>query len=153
MRYCVFLALTVTVALGQKPNYLAGNVGQPDLAYRFRTNETTTVQTLGFRLGDEEGGTTRKIPVDARGDPTLVDRLNTWPDKNKPFWLLNYEKIEATRNQQPQQGTNQMTNNQPVNTQDRFGSASNSVRPSNQTPDQRGFNPSYDYDDFGNRKN
>lgn len=152
--YYIFLATLVTFACGQKPNYLAGSAGHPELAYRFRTNESSTVAALGDRLGGE-GGTTAKIPVDARGDPELVKWINTWPHENKPYWLLNYEKIEAMRNQQVQgsaaRNNNQVTNNQPVDLQQRFG-ARGSGR-GNEPRDQRGFNPSFDYDDFGNRKN
>lgn len=150
MMYYIFLVTLVTFACGQKPNYLSGSVGHPDLAYRFRTNETSTPASLGDRLGGE-GGTTPRIPVDARGDPELVNWLNTWPRENKPFWLLNYEKIEAMRNQGAAQSSNQVRNNQPVDLQQRFGASGNSRR--NEPRDQRGFDTSFDYDDFGNRKN
>ena len=149
MKYVIILVV-VAIASAQKPNYLSGNIGQPELAYRFRTNETTTISPLGNRLGSD--GTTRKIPVDARGDPELVDRLNTWPQQNKPFWLINAEAIEAQRNSgrpNPQGNNVPVQTNRPQVLQDRF--SGNNVDMRNPVHDERGFDPNYEYDDFGNR--
>ncbi|XP_031342303.1 uncharacterized protein LOC116170212 [Photinus pyralis] len=146
MNYYALLPL-LTLAFAQRPGFLAGSPGSPELAYRFRTGESSTetpVPAFGNRLGGETG-TTRRIPVDARGDADLVNRVNSWPRENKPFWLLNYEIIEARRNEG--QGN---FGNQQVEVQQRFGSPDSNR---NDVRDQRGFNPAYDYDDFGNRMN
>lgn len=76
-------------------------MGYPGLASRFRDDdaESTTADDLASRFG--EGGTTPKIPVDARGDHDLVNRLNTWPREHRPFWVLNADHIEAQRNKGP----------------------------------------------------
>lgn len=39
-----------------------------------------------------------KIPFDAYGDIDLVQRFNDVPVDHRPFWLINYEAIEAHRN-------------------------------------------------------
>lgn len=93
-------ALTIALVSAQRPTYAGqGPKGRPGLANRFKDpNETTTVGLVN-RLG-EDGGTTAKIPVDARGDGELVDRLNQWPREHQPFWLLNAGHIEASRNPQ-----------------------------------------------------
>uniref|UniRef100_A0A1B0BPC2 Uncharacterized protein n=1 Tax=Glossina palpalis gambiensis TaxID=67801 RepID=A0A1B0BPC2_9MUSC len=42
--------------------------------------------------------TMQKLPLDAQGDQLLIDRLNRLPEDRRPFWLLNYQAIEAQRN-------------------------------------------------------
>lgn len=39
-----------------------------------------------------------RLPYDAHGDAHLVNYLNRQPIDNRPFWLINYEAIEAHRN-------------------------------------------------------
>lgn len=82
--------------MAQRPSY-AGSapIGRPGLANRFKDTEQSTTATVYNRFSED--GTTAKIPVDARGDAQLVDRLNQWPRENRPYWLLNAEKIEAQR--------------------------------------------------------
>ncbi|KAH8405381.1 hypothetical protein KR222_009823 [Zaprionus bogoriensis] len=38
------------------------------------------------------------LPIDAHGDQNYVDYLNGLPEENRPFWFLNYQAIEALRN-------------------------------------------------------
>ncbi|VEN49974.1 unnamed protein product [Callosobruchus maculatus] len=55
-----------------------------------------------YVAGVEEDRTfTEPIPVDALGDHKLVQRVNTWPKENRPFWLINAEQIERHRNTKP----------------------------------------------------
>nr|XP_022914906.1 uncharacterized protein LOC111425232 [Onthophagus taurus] len=102
MKLLIVLLPLITISLAQRPSYAGTRpIGKPELASRFRDpNEETSTITLGSRLG-ENSGTTSRIPVDARGDNELVDRLNEWPRENRPFWLLNFEQIENQRNQRP----------------------------------------------------
>lgn len=39
-----------------------------------------------------------RLPYDAHGDSDLVNYLNRQPIDNRPFWLINYQAIEAHRN-------------------------------------------------------
>lgn len=41
---------------------------------------------------------TDRLPYDAHGDRFLVQYLNQQPIENRPFWLINYQAIEAHRN-------------------------------------------------------
>ncbi|KAF5303037.1 hypothetical protein FQR65_LT08366 [Abscondita terminalis] len=100
MNALVVLSTLLAIAYAQKPGYISGNMGQPELAYRFRDRTSTTSGALGNRLGDDTvPSTTPRIPIDARGDVDLVNRILTWPEENRPYWLVNYELIEKFRNQ------------------------------------------------------
>lgn len=131
--------------MGQRPSYAGRRpIGRPELASRFRDeNETTTVR-LNNRIND---GTTAKIPVDARGDYDLVNRLQEWPREHRPFWLLNAEAIESHRNQnilqqqfeqRQRQQQQQLNNNNNGFTQTRIGSEEESdtipIRSNDQRP-------------------
>lgn len=63
--------------LSQSDFGIANRAGQPD----------RNIQTPSTRL-----------PYDAYGDKQLVDHLNSLPIENRPFWLINYQAIEAQRN-------------------------------------------------------
>ncbi|EDW72662.2 uncharacterized protein Dwil_GK17123 [Drosophila willistoni] len=39
-----------------------------------------------------------QLPIDAHGDRELINHLNQLPVEQRPFWLINYEAIEALRN-------------------------------------------------------
>ena len=101
MKYLILVLPLIALSVAQRPSYAGSRpIGKPELANRFRDpNEETTV-SLSNRLG-EGSSTTAKIPVDARGDQELVDRLSQWPKENQPFWLVNAQHIENQRNQQP----------------------------------------------------
>ncbi|XP_017771908.1 PREDICTED: uncharacterized protein LOC108559218 [Nicrophorus vespilloides] len=94
--FAILMALFVYTN-GQRPSYAGtGPIGRPSLASRFKdTTEAPTTIDLANRMQDTS---TEKIPVDARGDSDLVNRLNQWPRENRPFWLINAEHIEASRN-------------------------------------------------------
>ncbi|XP_023036898.1 uncharacterized protein LOC6639235 [Drosophila willistoni] len=40
----------------------------------------------------------QQLPIDAHGDRELINHLNQLPVEQRPFWLINYEAIEALRN-------------------------------------------------------
>ncbi|CRK86561.1 CLUMA_CG000209, isoform A [Clunio marinus] len=52
---------------------------------------------INNRFGDDSIG--NGLPVDALGDYNLVNKLSQLPLNKQPFWLLNYQHIEAHRNQ------------------------------------------------------
>jgi len=49
---------------------------------------------LSSRFGD-----INQLPVDARGDYALVNRISKMPIAQQPFWYLNQQAIEAHRSQ------------------------------------------------------
>jgi len=138
MNYLVVLTSVVVVAIAQRPGYLgSGPIGYPGLASRFKDDsQPSSSVSVNNRLGGN-GGTTPKIPVDARGDVDLVVRLNNWPRENRPFWFLNADAIEAQRNPQ---GTTNTQGFQQQNLQGRFGGQQSGFEPNN-------FDS---FDDFGN---
>ncbi|KAJ8923553.1 hypothetical protein NQ315_010131 [Exocentrus adspersus] len=107
--FLIFGCITA-LAVAQRPFY-AGTSAKvyPELANRFKDPDSSSdSNTILNRVGDSDSKTTSKIPIDARGDVDLVNRLNTWPRENRPFWLLNADAIERHRNpagtrNQPQQ--------------------------------------------------
>ncbi|KAF2885742.1 hypothetical protein ILUMI_20446 [Ignelater luminosus] len=107
MKTLIILTSVIAIAIAQRPGYLgSGPIGYPGLASRFQTESTSTApsaapENVNNRLGETDG-TTQRIPVDARGDVDLVNRLNQWPRENRPFWILNAEHIERQRNPQGQ---------------------------------------------------
>lgn len=127
--------------MSQRPTYAGtGPKVGPGLASRFKdTNDTSTSAPIKNRF--KEDGTTAKIPVDARGDGELVDRLSQWPRENRPFWLLNSEQIEAHRNPQGNSSFDTQQNirsgeNRPVdgNLADSRSSFNGAQRPSETRP-------------------
>lgn len=123
-------------AAAQRPSYAGtGPKGFPSLADRFKDpNDTAALEN---RIG-EVTSTTGKIPVDALGDGQLVDRLNQWPRENRPFWLLNADHIEASRN------TN---TRRPVNVQSRSSFVSNQKRSNPRNHSRERQNYSFERDD------
>ncbi|EFA11052.1 hypothetical protein TcasGA2_TC004646 [Tribolium castaneum] len=99
MKFFVVFALFIAATVAQRPTYAGSRpIGRPDLASRFKDPEEQSTVAVYNRVGED--GTTARIPVDARGDGQLVDRLNQWPREHRPFWLLNADHIEASRNGQ-----------------------------------------------------
>lgn len=45
-----------------------------------------------------DGATTPRLPIEANGDRELVDRLSKLPIDKQPFWLINWQALEANRN-------------------------------------------------------
>lgn len=110
-KYFVVLAYVVVSVSSQRPSYAGlSSRGVPELASRFRTDSTdststtTTTGTTGGianRVGDTDSTTsssTPRLPIDARGDAELVNRINQWPRENQPFWFINSGHIEKHRN-------------------------------------------------------
>lgn len=130
---------------GSRPNGYKDKL-QTDNANTANTaNNNVIADRFGGNTNTGVTGTTEKLPHLALGDKEIVDRLNTLPVDQRPFWLVNAEAIEAQKNQgRPSNPTNQNTGGI-VN---RFGSGSNTVSgntpnypavvyPLEMTPDQR----------------
>lgn len=64
------------------------NGGNVDFGNRFSGNSNSIANTNG----------PTRLPYDAHGDHDLVNYLNRQPIENRPFWLINYQAIEAHRN-------------------------------------------------------
>lgn len=108
------------ISYAQRPSYAGSSAkGRPGLASRFKENSTSSTVSVVNRVGEDTTGTTEKLPVDARGDAFLVNRLNQWPRENRPFWLLNADQIEAARNPQGSQGNQDVQNRPQENSRSR----------------------------------
>lgn len=53
---------------------------------------------ISNRFGGSDSSKQQHIPVDALGDYNLVNKLSQRPQHLQPFWLLNWQAIEAHRN-------------------------------------------------------
>lgn len=114
----------IAMSLAQRPFFAGSSAsGVPGLASRFKTEQpptttaanasSTTPSNIVNRLGEDArtttSTTTQKLPVDARGDAELVDRISQWPRENQPFWYVNAQHIEKHRNPQGNSNTNNVS--------------------------------------------
>ncbi|CAG5033210.1 unnamed protein product [Parnassius apollo] len=53
---------------------------------------TASNDILLNRFGEDE-----PAPIEARGDGSLINRLNQMPIDNRPFWYLNWQAYDALR--------------------------------------------------------
>lgn len=113
----MLLVSAVGLTSAQRPPY----AGQRPTGYKDRLEETNNVAVvpLDNRFGGgggssssaptsapssaispASGGTAANanLPVAALGDAALVNTLNQRPADHRPFWLINYEAIEAQKN-------------------------------------------------------
>lgn len=124
----VFIPLIwVLIASGQRAPFAGSRPnGYKD---RLQTDNASNANNgIADRFGENTNtavtGTTEKLPHLALGDRDIVDRLNTFPVDQRPFWLINAQAIEAQKNQgRPSNPTNQNTGDI-VN---RFGSGSGTI--------------------------
>lgn len=104
---------------GQRPN------GYKD---RF-VPKNSTDSLLSNRFGENDiSSSTPRLPHDAIGDAAAVDILNRRPVDQRPFWLINFEAIEAQRNGVPvSTASNSIVNNNvgSIDLANRFGSSVN----------------------------
>lgn len=107
--HAIVLTCLVAVVLGQRSPYAGSRPsGYKD---RFRPTSATAAPAatadneIGNRFGEENtSGTTQRIPIDVWGDRQVFEILSRYPADKQPFWLLNYQTIEAHR--QPIRGWN-----------------------------------------------
>ncbi|XP_037934010.1 uncharacterized protein LOC119668542 [Teleopsis dalmanni] len=63
------------------------------------TTTTATAAAAAAAAGASSTATTpQRLPHDALGDQLLIEQLNRLPLDQRPFWFLNYQAIEASRN-------------------------------------------------------
>ncbi|KAG7312292.1 hypothetical protein JYU34_001768 [Plutella xylostella] len=87
------LLLFVFHVQGQRPGFAGSRpIGYPELYDR----PTTPRDELGNRFGDGNA-TTQNLPLEAKGDKDLVDRLSKLPVDQQPFWLINWQALEEQR--------------------------------------------------------
>lgn len=106
--FLLLLAIgAVSRTSAQRPPY----AGQRPTGYKDRLEENNSgsnvaVVPLDNRFGGGSGSpvsasvapTDANLPVAALGDAALVNTLNQRPADHRPFWLINYEAIEAQKN-------------------------------------------------------
>ncbi|XP_015602497.1 uncharacterized protein LOC107271252 [Cephus cinctus] len=113
MRYLFVLAMIVFLGEAQRSPY----AGTPDrypvvLPQYIKERQDAAVASgisLGSRLGNNASTSTTSttttvppnLPVDARGDVDLVNRIKTWPREKQPFWYLNWQQIQEHRGGNP----------------------------------------------------
>lgn len=112
---------------GSRPNGYKDKLQTDNL--NTATSDATTniiVDRFGGNTNAGVVSTTQRLPHLALGDREIVDRLNTFPVDQRPFWLVNAQAIEAQKNQgRPSNPTNQNAAGEIGN---RFGSGdSNTV--------------------------
>lgn len=105
--FLIILLIITPVIYGQRSPY----AGRRPTGYKNRftpetlaaTNQVNGQDGIGNRFGGQidplaPTTTTQRIPYDAHGDYALVQQLNRLPVDQRPFWLINFEAIEAQRN-------------------------------------------------------
>lgn len=94
-RHVVLLTLLFVVTIAQRAPF----AGKRPAGYKDRFTPDKTNTVLNTRFGENDiTSSTPRLPYDAHGDATVVDILNRRPVDQRPFWLINYEAIEANRN-------------------------------------------------------
>ncbi|XP_072395508.1 uncharacterized protein [Diabrotica undecimpunctata] len=139
MNYFILASILIASAAAQRPSYAGSSaIGVPGVAARFRPGGSLynqAPQDVGNRFGVAVS-TTERIPIDARGDVNLVNRIKTWPDENKPFWYVNAEAIEKHRGGSLNRESN-VNENQPIfnggnqGVASRFDASSSQSKPDN----------------------
>lgn len=111
---------------GARPNGYKDRL-QTDNANNANTdpNNNVIADRFGGNTNTGVAGTTERLPHLALGDREIVDRLNSFPVDQRPYWLVNAEAIEAQKNQgiRPSNPTNQ---NGATEIGNRFGGSSGS---------------------------
>lgn len=94
-----FSLLTLNIVFAQRGSYAGvrpianGNKGP------FPTQPSGLFNRFADDGADNSINGPQRLPVDALGDANLVNTLYQRPVHQQPFWLLNYQQIEAQRNQ------------------------------------------------------
>jgi len=142
-----FLCAAVLMISGQRAPFAGSRPNGYKDKLQINTGTNANNNGIADRFGENSVviGTTEKLPNLALGDREIVDRLNTFPVDQRPFWLVNAQAIEAQKNQgSPSTPSNQNAGGI-VN---RFGSGSVTVNtnkpnyptvvyPIEMTPDQQ----------------
>lgn len=83
----VVLSVMATLVQSQRP-FFAGSrpIGYPEIE--------SEVSLLSNRFGEDE-----PVPIEAKGDRALVNRIEKMPVDNRPFWYINADAYAAARKQ------------------------------------------------------
>lgn len=108
MKFLVLFSLSVVSVFAQRGSYAGVRPIENGIKGPFPTPLPTGINN---RFGENgiDNTPTQPLPIDALGDAYLVNKLNQLPPEQRPFWLLNYQIIEAHRNQ-PQLGAQPFAN-------------------------------------------
>lgn len=92
-----FSLLVLSVANAQRGSYAGKRPIENGIKGAFPEQQTNIFN----RFGDDNSlnSAPQRLPVDALGNVNLVNQLYSLPPEQRPFWLLNYQVIEAHRNQ------------------------------------------------------
>lgn len=83
-RVLLLFSAIVVVTMAQRPFYAGSRpIGYPSLGN----------SQLSNRFGDDD----EPLPLEARGDRNLVNRINQLPQDNQPFWYLNSKYYDELR--------------------------------------------------------
>lgn len=124
MKFLIIIAVFVAAASAQRPSFAGSGIKASTLG-----SSSSSAVNLNSRFNAVDG-TSERIPIDARGDVDLVNRIKTWPRENWPYWYINSEAIEkqrgtSVRNDNVQ--TNQSTTSNGAQLQNRFGDNSGQI--------------------------
>lgn len=78
------LLLMATLTIAQRPFY----AGSAPIGYPQMNNDIL----LSNRFGEDE-----PLPIEAKGDRNLINRIESLPVDSRPFWYLNWLQYEALR--------------------------------------------------------
>ena len=103
IKFFVILIL-IPIILAQRSPYAGSRPNGYRDKFVPQVAQTTTANPgLLNRVGNENSSstTTTRIPIEAMGDIAAFNLLSQRPIEQQPFWLINYQQIEAHK-QQPQ---------------------------------------------------
>ncbi|XP_075980212.1 uncharacterized protein LOC142979265 [Anticarsia gemmatalis] len=82
-KYILALTVLIAVVKAQRPFYAGLRpIGVP----------AVETDLLSNRFGEDED-----LPIEARGDANLINRINELPVDSRPFWYLNWRQYEDLR--------------------------------------------------------
>ncbi|CAH2984021.1 unnamed protein product [Chilo suppressalis] len=87
-RFAVLTLLVATTAItsAQRPFYAGSRpIGYPAM-------QTDTIGQLSNRFGEDA-----PVPIETKGDVNLINRIESMPIDNRPFWYTNWRYYEALR--------------------------------------------------------
>ncbi|CAG9788631.1 unnamed protein product [Diatraea saccharalis] len=89
-RIILVVLIIATIVHSQRPSFAGTRpIGYPAL-------ETANTNQLSNRFGED-----LPVPIETKGDRRLINKIESLPTDNKPFWYLNMMQYNALR-QRPQ---------------------------------------------------
>ncbi|CAG9788633.1 unnamed protein product [Diatraea saccharalis] len=87
-RLAVFVVIlaAITISMAQRPFYAGVRpIGYPVMA-------TDTYSQLSNRFGEDA-----PVPIETKGNVNLINRIDSLPIDNRPFWYTNWQYYDALR--------------------------------------------------------